>query len=131
MEAYGESSPAYTIKTDDRERRRRLVLLTRILLKYLECTDNITLLHRVKSVVRTCTKHHRLGDASFSPLHDVIERRLKMLVDGHIWDRVLMCLDLYMNREENIMPTAMPLSISSELPGTVTRHFFPVSKVAI
>ena len=108
----------FMLHKQDRQRRRRLVLLTRILMKYLENTNNVTMLHRVKAVIRDCTKRHRLGDTSISPLQDAIESRLQIMVDDHIWNRVLMCLELYMSQEQKKKSTIPSISASSSAPAS-------------
>ena len=80
-------------------------MLTRILMKYLEGTGNVTLLHRCKSVIRDSTRRYRLGDESVAPLHDAIEGRLEIMVDDRIWNRVKMCLEMYLNQEQGKKPT--------------------------
>ena len=105
----------------DREKRKRLIVLVRILTKYLDNTNKFVMLSKVKTIVRECTHRCRMGDTSVSPLHDAIESRLQLVVDAETWTHVILCLELYMavrrNRtKENItmlkkIPQDAPASI--------------------
>lgn len=106
----------------DRQRRRRLVLLVRILIKYLEGTNNVPLLHRVKAVVRDCTKRYRLGDTSVSPLQDAIESRLQIMVEDHIWDRVVLCLELHLSQSQDRELPAQTSQFSAYVDPSITGH---------
>jgi hypothetical protein len=85
----------------DREKRKRLVLLVRILTAYLDRTNRFVLLQQVQRVIRECSNRYRLGDPSVSPLHEAIENRLHVLVDDNTWTRVIVCLELYMARRHS------------------------------
>ena len=71
-------------------------------MKYLDNTNNIAVLHRVKAIVRDCNRRFRMGDESVSPLHDAIESRLQIMVDDDIWNRAILCLELYMAQREDL-----------------------------
>jgi hypothetical protein len=93
------------LRRRNREKRKRLVLLVRILTAYLDRTNRFVLLQQVQRVIRECYHRHRLGDHSLAPLHETIENRLHVLVDDITWARVIVCLELYMarhNRQQDV-----------------------------
>ena len=80
----------------DREKRKRLILLVRILTKLLDRTNRIVLLHKVKCVIREYSNRCHQGDLSVSLVHDCLEQRLQILVDDATWTQAILCLELYM-----------------------------------
>ena len=91
----------YLLHQRDREKRKRLIVLVRILTKLLDRTNRFMLLHKVKCVIREYANRSHMGDKSISPLHDSLEDRLHVLVDDATWTQVVLCLELYMAHRHN------------------------------
>lgn len=79
----------------DREKRKRLILLVHILRQYLRKHNMPRLHQQVQIFVRDCHAGHLRGDPALHPLADVIETRLRLLVNNNIWTQVILCLELY------------------------------------
>ena len=86
----------YILHQRDREKRKRLVVLVRILTKLLDRTNRFVLLHKVKCVVREFSNRCHQGDQGVVPLHDCLESRLHILIDDTTWTQAILCLELYM-----------------------------------
>lgn len=86
----------YILHQRDREKRKRLIVLVRILTKLLDRTNRFVLLYKVKCVVREFSKHSNMGDRAGIPLHDCLENRLHVLIDDVTWTKAVLCLELYM-----------------------------------
>ena len=91
----------YIHNTRDREKRKRLILLVRILINYLRKEKLLMLIPQVQLIVRNCTARYRAGDVSVSPLQDAIERRLQLVINDNIWTQVILSLELYMVYRRN------------------------------
>lgn len=95
----------------DREKRKRLILLVHILRQYLRKHNMLRLHQQVQIIVRDCHARHLRGDPALHPLADVIETRLRLLVNNNIWTQVILCLELYMafrhNRTQDVLCQAM------------------------
>ena len=68
-------------------RRTLFALLIKFLLKSLNESGDIVLIHRTRSVISMCTQRNRMGDPSFSPLEDVLESVLHQIVGENHWQR--------------------------------------------
>lgn len=95
-----------TVTTNDlqhhqRQRRRKeFALLIKILLKVLWDAKEVSLYHQVRLSIATCTKRNRMGDPSFSPLEDVLEAHLWMMVGDTYWDKATNLQQKYLQRKE-------------------------------
>lgn len=80
-------------------RRVEFALLIKILLKILLEDAEISLYHQVRLSISTCTKRNRMGDPSFSPLEDVLEAHLWLMVGDTYWDRAVSLQQRYLQRK--------------------------------
>lgn len=82
-------SSAVDSKThEERQRRRReFALLIKVLLKLLWNAGEVSLYHQVRLSIATCAKRNRMGDPSFSPLEDVLEAHLWLMVGDTYWEK--------------------------------------------
>jgi hypothetical protein len=66
-------------------KRARFVIFLKILLDRLQESGDFCEYELAKFVVLYSAKRNRLGDTSFSPLVDVLERRLRVIVGEAHW----------------------------------------------
>ena len=107
----------------DREKRRRLVMLVQILQHYLR-KHNMTLLqNQVQKVIRDCHAQHLRGLSAAYPLADVIETRLKSIIDRNDWTQVNLCFELYMTlRRDRDAKTVLLSPIAKKNPTNSISH---------
>ncbi len=84
---------------DCQNHRVEFALLVKILLKILLDEAEINLYHQVRLSISTCTKRNRMGDPSFSPLEDVLEAHLWLMVGDTYWDRAVNLQQKYLQRK--------------------------------
>jgi len=112
----------YVLQRRDQEKRRRLVLLVRILTRYLEQRGKTDLLNEVREVVRDCNHEFCMGGGDPSwPLHAIIESRLEQTVDTDTWMQVIVSLELYLTHrlircQQNRIKLAMASSNNGQNP---------------
>lgn len=82
-----------------RSHRMELALLVKILLKILNEANAINLYHQVRLSVATCTKRNRMGDPSFSPIEDVLEAHLWLMVGDTYWEKATDLQQHYLKRK--------------------------------
>lgn len=68
--------------------RARFFVLVKILFRYLKENDEDSLGSQARKIVLECTQRSRMGDKHYTPLVDVLERRLKMFVGPMHWRRI-------------------------------------------
>lgn len=77
----------------------RFLVFVKILLKYVDRTNNPQLRRNAKAVVAECTRRNRMGDAEYTPLQDAVERRLRISLGEVHWARAKQCFDTYVARQ--------------------------------
>jgi hypothetical protein len=97
-----------------RQQRIILTLFIKILLKHLSESGETVLYQKVRILIFTCTRRHRLRDPHFSPLEDVLRRNLRRLVGEYHWQRARMLQRAYVERKygtrrTQYQPTPMPV----------------------
>eukprot|EP00934_Nitzschia_sp_Nitz4_P008730 Nitzschia sp. Nitz4//scaffold77_size91520//58861//59454//NITZ4_004897-RA/size91520-processed-gene-0.114-mRNA-1//-1//CDS//3329558012//8720//frame0 len=69
--------------------RAKFLVLLNLLFKSLDQAGKPALSEKAKKLVAECTRRNRLGDPKFTPLMDVMERRLHRLVGDAHWSEAL------------------------------------------
>ena len=82
----------------DVQQKKRFLLFIKILFKSLEQAPP-ELRDVAKAIVSDCTRRNRLGDPSYVPLMDAIDRRLRGHVGEVHWRRAHMYMQHFMKRE--------------------------------
>lgn len=85
--------------------REIFILFVKILIGCLERTESRAFCNRVRAIVSECTKRNRLGDASYTPLQEAIEARLRRVVGERHWSKAKTHCDLYC-RKRGLLPIA-------------------------
>lgn len=80
--------------------RQQFLIFVKILLKYIDRTNNPQLRIRAKAVVAECTQRNRMGDTDYMPLQDAVERRLRVSLGEVHWARAKLCFDTYVARQQ-------------------------------
>jgi hypothetical protein len=78
----------------------KFALFLKVLIRYLEKTDQTSILRQVRLVVLACIRGHRMGDPTFMPLEESIEIRLKKLVNSSTWEQAKRYTIYYMRRSQ-------------------------------
>jgi hypothetical protein len=88
--------------------KERFVLFVKILLKCLDRpgvnggSDDARALKQVaKATILECTRRNRMGDSSYTPLLDALERRLRSTVGDENWHRAARLCDRYLERRRS------------------------------
>jgi len=79
--------------------REHFVIFIKILFKCIEQSDDQNLRLKAKAIVNECTRRNRMGDSSYTPLQDAVERRLKKMVGELYWARAKLCFEHYCRRK--------------------------------
>uniref|UniRef100_A0A7S3P5H5 Uncharacterized protein n=1 Tax=Amphora coffeiformis TaxID=265554 RepID=A0A7S3P5H5_9STRA len=79
--------------------RQQFLIFVKILLKYVERTNNPQLQRTAKAVVAECTRRNRMGDAEYMPLQAAVERHLRVSLGEVHWSRAKLCFDTYLARQ--------------------------------
>jgi len=79
--------------------RQQFVIFVKILLKYVERTNNPQLQRTAKAVVAECTRRNRMGDVDYMPLQAAVERQLRVSLGELHWSRAKLCFDTYVARQ--------------------------------
>jgi hypothetical protein len=86
--------------------KERFVLFVKILLKCLDRpgvnggSDDARALKQVATILE-CTRRNRMGDSSYTPLLDALERRLRSTVGDENWYRAARLCDRYLERRRS------------------------------
>ena len=102
-------------RESDRERRKRLIILVRILTRILLRSNRFLMLDRTRSIISEFSNRCRKGewDLNTVPLHEAIEAKLHELVDDETWKQTLLCLGMYMaHRRKQVAPNLSPLQLA-------------------
>ena len=79
--------------------RQQFLIFVKILLKYIDRTNNPQLRRAAKAVVAECTRRNRMGDTDYMPLQAAVERRLRTTLGEVHWTRAKLCFDTYVARQ--------------------------------
>ena len=74
-------------------------MFVKILLTYIERTNNPALRRTAKAIVADCTRRNRMGEAAYTPLQQAVERRLRSSLGEVHWARAKQCFDSYVARQ--------------------------------
>ena len=95
-----------------REQRRdkdRFLVFTRVLVKYLEQTDE-ALHYEVREVIRDCTERKSRNEPGYESVTTVLKRRIQEIVDEDTWNRAEMYLDRFMKEKSVIRSSSFQFS---------------------
>lgn len=95
--------------------RQQFLVFIKILLKYVERTNNPQLRRTIKAVVTDCTRRNRNGETAFMPLQAAVERRLRIVLGEVHWSRARMCFDSYVERQgiHTVSVTDVPTNVTT------------------
>jgi len=102
-------SPGGLMSQPQNERKMFLVFV-KVLLKYLEKTNDDSLQTRAKAVIAECTMRNRNGDSDYLCLQAAVERRLQLCLGKWHWDRAQICYHRFLERCR--MPTTIAVTSS-------------------
>jgi len=98
------------IDSQQKAKKERIVLFTKILMKYLEAKDP-TLHTQAKAVIRECAERNRAGDPAYASVSQSMQGRLKGLLSGTIyWSRAEAYLEQFLakNNSSSSSTTMIP-----------------------
>lgn len=78
--------------------RKMFFAFVKVLLKYLEKTNDDSLRKRAKAIISECTLRNRKGDSDYLCLQGAIERRLQQSLGPYHWDRAQWCYHKFLER---------------------------------
>jgi len=90
-----QSSQPSASPQEQKSRKERFLMFTRVLMKYLEQKDP-TMHGRAKEVIRQCAKKNKEGDPNFASLSASMQSHLKKLVGETYWKKAQEYLRQYM-----------------------------------
>lgn len=89
--------------------RQRFALFVKVLFKYIERLNSLSLKLRAKAIIAECTQLNRLGVAGYTPLMSAVERRMKESLGEIHWERAQICMNSYIRKRatQTIKTSAM------------------------
>lgn len=91
--------------------RKMFFAFVKVLLKYLEKTNDDSLRKRAKAIISECTFRNRNGDSDYLCLQGAIERRLQQSLGPYHWDRAQVCYHKFLERCR--MPSTIEVTSSA------------------
>lgn len=91
--------------------RKLFFAFVKVLLKYLEKTNDDSLRRRAKAIIAECTLRNRNGDSDYLCLQGAIERRLQQCLGPYHWDRAQVCYHKFLERCR--MPSTIEVTSSA------------------
>ena len=85
--------------------RERVLLFVKVLLRFLECSNNKKLKKQAKAIVFLCVRRNRMGDPNFTPLKHAVEDHLHTIVGDELFFFVKTYCDFNCERK-GLMPIA-------------------------
>lgn len=78
--------------------RKMCFAFIKVLLKYLEKTQDDSLRQKAKAVIIECTIRNRNGDSNYLCLQGALERRLQQSLGPRHWSRAQVCFQRFLDR---------------------------------